>query len=115
VTWVFWPLLGVMTLVRAIAKHGAGKVAAGVAPAMPGMRACRGWTHGLAPQGILGLVVTLSFFHVWEDELARTALAAVAAASLVNELVAPWLLLRLLRGIMPASLASTFSGPGGRD
>jgi hypothetical protein len=114
VTWIFWPLLGIMTLARAIANHGSGKLAAGVAPAMPGMRTCRNWTHGLAPQGILGLVVTLSFFHVWQDDLSRTALAAVAVASLVNELAAPWLLLRLLRGIAPASLASTVSAPEGR-
>jgi hypothetical protein len=113
VTWFFWPLLGIMTVLRAIANHWAGRVVAGVAPTMPGMRTCRGWTHGLAPQGILGLMVTLSFFHVWQDDLSRTALAAVAAASLVNELVAPWLLLRLLRGIAPASQASTSSAPEG--
>jgi hypothetical protein len=55
------------------------------------------WTLGLAPQGILGLVVALSFFHVWRDDLALAVLAAVALGGLINELLGPMLLLRVLR------------------
>lgn len=102
VTWMFWPLLGAMTLVRIVAKRAGSLGIAGGLPDASGMRTRRGWGAGLAPQGVLGLMVALSFFHVWQDDLARTVLAAVAAASIVNELLAPWLLLRLLRALSAA-------------
>jgi hypothetical protein len=102
VTWLFWPLVGSMTVLRGLAKHVSGEVANVFAPG-PGMRTCRGWAWGLTPQGLLGLMVTLSFYHVWQNDLSRTVLAAVAAASLINEVAAPWLVFRLLRGILPTS------------
>ena len=62
-----------------------------------GAAANRRWGSGLAAQGTLGLIVALSYFHIWRDDVAETVLAAVALASVINELIAPWLLLRLIR------------------
>ena len=93
------PLLAAMTLVRFAAKHAIGERMAQRGLQSPALLAGRRWTYGLVAQGTLGLLVALSLFHVWRDETARTVLAAVAGASLVNELVAPWLLLAVLRGL----------------
>jgi hypothetical protein len=107
VTWLFWPLFVAMTLVRLAAKHFASVGVTTGAADTSGLRTRRGWGSGLAPQGVLGLMVALSFFHVWQDEVARTVLAAVAAASILNELWAPWLILRLLRGLSPPGARPT--------
>jgi hypothetical protein len=98
-TWIFWPLLVGMTLVRLGAKLAVGDLFTGTIPGVVGLHASRHWGLGLAPQGILGLVVSLSFFYVWQDATARSILAAIAFASLLNEILAPWLLLRLLRSL----------------
>jgi hypothetical protein len=99
ISWHVVPLLLLLTLGRALAKRYAGGQRRGTIPGAPGLATVPGWTLGLTPQGILGLMVSLSFFYVWQDELARTVLAAVAGASLVNELIAPRLLLGTLRAI----------------
>ncbi len=99
ITWLFFPLVLTLTLVRFVCKRWAGTLAAIAAPPTHGLRVSRGWGDGLVPQGVLGLMVTLSFFHVWRDDTSRTVLAAVAAAGIINEIVAPWLFVRLLRGI----------------
>ncbi|MBN2196058.1 MAG: hypothetical protein JW751_24795 [Polyangiaceae bacterium] len=94
---VVLPLILVVTVVRLLAKQLGGAIASKPIPGAPGISPRRGWASGLAAQGTLGLVVALSFFHIWRDELARSVLAAIAIASLLNELGAPWLLLRLVR------------------
>ena len=88
-------LVVAMTAGRLLAKRGTSGLLPH-APAAEGGSNGR-WGSGLAPQGTLGLMVALSYFHVWRDDTARTILAAVALASIVNELIAPWLLLRVLR------------------
>jgi len=97
-TWAFLPLLFAMTILRLAVKRWAGNLVQG-AVNTPGLKTSHRWGDGLAPQGSLGLMVTLSFFHVWSNDIARTVLGAVAAASLINELLAPALFLRLLKGI----------------
>jgi hypothetical protein len=99
ITWIFFPLVFALTLVRLACKRWAGALVARV-PTTPGLTTSRCWGDGLAPQGTLGLMVTLSFFHVWRDDISRTVLAAVAVASIINEIIAPWLFVRLLKGIM---------------
>ncbi len=99
VTWHLAPLLLAMTLLRALAKELASRRRVGKIPKAPGLQTNSAWSVGLVPQGILGLMVTLSFFHVWQDPLARSVLAAVAGASLINELAAPRLLLRAMRAL----------------
>lgn len=98
-TWVFWPLLIGMTGVRLGAKLAAGDSLSGTIPGGSNLHASRRWGLGLAPQGILGLMIALSFFYTWQDATARSVLAAIAFGSLLNEILAPWLLLRLLRGL----------------
>ncbi|HUH03742.1 MAG TPA: hypothetical protein VML75_17225 [Kofleriaceae bacterium] len=104
VTWHVAPLVAILTVLRAAAKRYAGGQREGIIPGAPGLATVRDWSLGLTPQGILGLMVTLSFFHVWQNELARTVLAAVAGASLINELIAPRLLLGALRAIRPGPM-----------
>lgn len=99
VTWIFFPLVLALTLFRLACKRWTGALVARMAPARHDLRASRRWGDGLVPQGTLGLMVTLSLFQVWRDDISRTVLAAVAVASIINEIVAPWLLVRLLRGI----------------
>jgi hypothetical protein len=96
-SWVVVPLVLVMTLLRLVAKHATGQLVTGPIPRAPGLAASSGWALGLVPQGMLGLMVALSFLAVWRDEIARSVLAAVAIASLINELWAPLLLARALR------------------
>ncbi|HUH03740.1 MAG TPA: hypothetical protein VML75_17215 [Kofleriaceae bacterium] len=103
VTWHVVPLVGILTVLRALARILAGGLREGVIPEAPGLATVKGWTLGLTPQGILGLMIILDFFDVWQDQLARTVLAAVAAASLINELIAPRLLLRALRAVRPGA------------
>lgn len=103
VTWHVAPLLVFLTVLRALAKRYAGGQREGVIPEAPGLATVKGWSFGLTPQGILGLMVALSFFQVWQNELARSVLAAVAGASLINELIAPRLLLGALRAIRPGA------------
>lgn len=112
-TWVFWPLLVTMTLVRLVSKRVAGQMVAGSVSEARGLSTCKRWGDGLAPQGILGLVVALSLFDVWQDDVARTILGAVAVASVVNEILATWLLVQLLRGIEHGSLGARHSEKSG--
>lgn len=98
VTWMFFPLVLFLTLIRILSKRFAGLFVARITLA-PGLRTYPRWTDGLTPQGILGLMVALSFFQVWHDDLARTVLAAIAVASVLNEIVAPWLFLGLMRDL----------------
>ncbi len=96
-TWALLPLVAVMTVVRLMAKRVLAPGQPQPFGSAPGLHASPGWAYGLAPQGTLGVMVALNFFHVWEDDLARTMLGAVAIASVVNEAAAPWLVLRLLK------------------
>lgn len=96
-TWLFLPIAGLLTVLRWVVKWGAAEGLSGEIPKAPGLHPTPGWGFGLVPQGTLGLVVALSFFYVWRDEVARSTLAGVALASLLNELAAPPFLLRLLR------------------
>jgi hypothetical protein len=98
-SWVFAPLVVVMVPVRLLVKLWSGDVVAGPIPGTLGLAARKGWALGLAPQGTLGLMITITFYEVWHDPVARAVLAAVAAGSLINELLAPWLLLRHLRRV----------------
>lgn len=92
-------LIAVLVGLRLGAKVAAGALVTGPIASVPPVIAARGWTLGLVPQGTLGLMIALSFFHVWRDELARQVLAAVAIGGLLNEILAPWLLLVLLRDL----------------
>jgi hypothetical protein len=94
--WIFFPLVATLTLVRFAAKHWAGEAVEGPIPRAPGLVATERWAFGLTPQGTLGLLVALSFFEVWHDEVARAVLAATATAGILNELAGPWLMLKLL-------------------
>jgi hypothetical protein len=100
--WTTWPLLSAMTLIRLATNRWTGNRFLNTSTGVQGLRPSRHWGDGLAPQGTLGMVVTLSFFHVWRDDLSRIVLATVAAASMINEIVAPWLLFRLLQRIESA-------------
>jgi hypothetical protein len=115
-SWVVVPLALVMTLLRLAAKHMAGQLVTGPIPGAPGLATSRGWALGLVPQGLLGLMVALSFLTVWHDDIARSVLAAVAIASLINELVAPLLLARVLRAqhAQAARQQRAARGRGGR-
>lgn len=101
ITWLFFPLVLGLTLIRILSRRFAGVFVSQVTLA-PGLRTYHRWTDGLTPQGILGLMVALSFFHVWHNDLSRTVLAAIAVASVVNEIVAPWLFLGLMRDMTTA-------------
>lgn len=90
-------LTGVLVVVRLVAKVLAGELVSGSVASSPHLVAAPRWTYGLVPQGTLGLMIALSFFHVWRNDLARQTLAAVAFGGLLNEMLAPWLLLVLLR------------------
>jgi hypothetical protein len=97
-TWYFLPLVACMTALRFLTKRFAGDLVS-KSLRVPGLRTRRGWGNGLAPQGPLGLMMALSLYHIWSDDLTRTVLGAVAVASVLNELVAPWLYLRMLQRI----------------
>lgn len=90
-------LVGVMTAVRLGAKLVAGGPPRAALPGAPNLGAPRGWALGLAPQGILGLVVALGFFQVWRDDVGLAVLGAAAFGGLINEILGPLLLLRVLR------------------
>lgn len=96
-TWLVLPVAGAMTVVRALAARAGGALHHGPIAGTPGLATPPGWTLGLAPQGIFGLMVVLSFFHVWNGDVGRSVLAGVALAALINEAVAPTLLVRALR------------------
>jgi hypothetical protein len=98
-SWHVLPLIAAMTLVRLGARALVGAGPGSAIRGAPSLSTGRSWPLGLTPQGILGLVIAVSFFHVWQDSLARAVLAAVAAAGLINELIAPTLLLRVLRKV----------------
>jgi hypothetical protein len=96
-TWALLLLVFAMTALRLLAKRWAGDVASGLQPGALGLRTARHWGDGLVSQGLFGVIVALSFFHVWRDDLSRTVLGAAATASLLNEMLAPWFLLALIR------------------
>ena len=111
-SWVVATLAAAMILVRLAAKRVGGNLTATHLAGDHGLATRRHWADGLAPQGILGLVVTLTFFHIWRDGIARDVLAAVALSGVVNELIAPWLLLRMFRGLSTGAIAATRSEDG---
>ncbi|MEZ4264952.1 MAG: hypothetical protein R3F39_01140 [Myxococcota bacterium] len=93
---VILALVGLLTLVRgAAATSIARRVSGSLAPAT-GLAARPDWGKGLIPQGSLGLVCALVFRQVWPGDPAEWALAAIAIASLLNELAAPHVLLPAL-------------------
>ncbi len=112
VTWIFFPLVLGLTAVRLLCKRWAGALVSSVS-VMSGLRTGRNWADGLAPQGTLSLLVALGLFYVWQDDLSRTVLAAVTVASVINETLAPWLFLRLLKGITRTPLVSNAAGEQG--
>lgn len=91
------PLIVAMTAFRLAGKVVAGAVVATEIPGPAALAAPRNWALGLLSQGNLGLVITISFFHVWRTELALAAMAAVAASSLLNELLSPLLIAHVLK------------------
>lgn len=95
--WYGLPLLVAMTVLRLWANRWGGDLIPWNGDDNRGLRTMPHWGDGLTPQGILPLMVALSFFHVWRDDLSRTVLGVIAAASLINEIIAPWLMLRLVR------------------
>lgn len=95
--WMFLPFVVGMTILRYAVKHVTGELVAGPIEGAPGLRASPSWAAGLTSQGTFGLMVAVSFLHVWRDDFARTVLAAAAVGSLVNELFAPALMLHVLR------------------
>jgi hypothetical protein len=97
------PLVLAMTLIRFGAKHLIGEAASKPVTGAPGLAVGARWTYGLVAQGMLGLVVALSAYHVWRTEAALATLAAVAAASILNELLAPVLLLAMIRRLSPGA------------
>jgi hypothetical protein len=99
--WVVFPLLLAMTGLRLGARHWVADRVAGEIPGAPGLMTRPGWGQGLLAQGNLGLVMVLSLFLLWGDPITRSALVATAAASLINELLAPMFLVRALRGPAP--------------
>jgi hypothetical protein len=68
ITWIFFPLVVALTIFRLACKRWAGALVARL-PTMPGLTTSRCWGDGLAPQGTLGLMVTLSFYHVHPSRL----------------------------------------------
>jgi hypothetical protein len=117
VSWTLLGLLGAMTALRLLAKVASAEAVARPIPGSvreewaeggrglrasffahaawsPAMTPTPGWGQGLVPQGNLGLMVALTAYHVWADDVGLAVLAAVAIASLVNELLAPLMLAR---------------------
>ncbi len=97
--WVFFAMLAVLTVLRIGVKVWTGRLVPRTVPGAPGLRASRLWGLGLAPMGTLGVVVVVELMQALPDPLTRSLLAAAAAASLLCEAVAPWLMLRLLRSL----------------
>jgi hypothetical protein len=112
--WVAAPLFGAMTGVRLAGKWWGGELASGTIAGARGLEPTPGWGQGLASQGNLGLIVALSLMSVWGDEIARSALFAAAAASVVNELIAPALLVRVVRG-RASTQTDVVADPTGED
>jgi hypothetical protein len=104
--WVVALVLA-MTVVRFGVKHAVGEAISRPIPGAPGLATGPRWTYGLAAQGTLGLVVALSLFHVWRTDAALAVLSAVAVASILNELLSPWLLLALIRRLSGSSTQKT--------
>lgn len=96
-SWYLVVLVVAMTALRLAARLVAAGPPRRALEGAPTLATPRGWTLGLTPQGILGLVVALSFFRVWQDDIARTVLAAVAIGGVINELIGLPLLLRAFR------------------
>ena len=105
--WQVAPLVVFMTLLRMAAKYTSGQMVAGPIIGAPGLVAGPGWAHGLVPQGTLGLMITLGFYQVWHDDIARWVLAAVAISGLINEIVAPILFARTLQAQHARAVSQT--------
>jgi len=97
----FW-VLGRLGARRLAAGRRAGPL-----PNAPGLATAPGWTDGLNPQGIIGLMISLTLYQVWRDDITRSVLAAVAIAAIINELITPLLMTRSLRGIASRSREAT--------
>lgn len=93
-SWVFFPLFGLMVALRMGVKLGVGELVSGPITSASGLTAQRGWSLGLVPQGTFGLLVAVTLYDVWQENTGRAVLAAIAAAGLVNEVIAPALLWR---------------------
>lgn len=103
------PLVLLLTLVRGgtlvfLARRVTGRLA----PAT-GLAAGHDWGKGTIAQGSLGLVCALAFRQLWPGEAADLALAAIAIASVVNEIAAPRILLAALTP--PATIAPADAVP----
>jgi hypothetical protein len=105
-SWIVLPMAAALTVLRWGVKRVTGRWVAGPIAGAPGLVASRRWGDGLVPQGTFGLIVCLSFFHVWRDDVSLAVLAAVAAASILNELGGVWALLALVRDRLQRSAAS---------
>lgn len=90
------PLVLLFTIVRAgalilLARRVNGRLAPST-----GLAAGHDWGRGMLPQGSLGLVCALAFRQLWPGDAAGWVLAAIAFASVVNEIAAPRVLLAAL-------------------
>lgn len=98
-TWLVVPIALALTVCRLAGKYLLGALVARDFPGQLDLAAPRNWALGLVAQGNLGLMITLSFFHVWRSEMALAVLAAVALSSILNELFAPVLIARVLKQV----------------
>lgn len=96
-SWLTLWLAALLVLVRLATRLvSAGPVREAIGGA-PALATPAGWTLCLTQNGILGLVIALGFYQVWPDGIGGAVLAATAIAGLVNELLAPSLLLAVVR------------------
>jgi hypothetical protein len=100
------PLLLLMTGVRLLSKRWSGNLVLSPSTSAQGLAARPDWADGLTAQGTLGLIMALGCSHIWRDDAARTVLAAIASASIINELAAPFFYLSLLKAITKAGHAA---------
>ncbi len=89
-------LVALLTVVRGVAATRIARRVSGSLAPSTGLAARPDWGKGLISQGSLGLVCALAFRQVWPGSAAEWALAAIAIASLLNELAAPRVLLAVL-------------------
>jgi hypothetical protein len=96
-SWLVPALIVGFAVVRLAARRLAEGTATRAIEGAPMLAAPRGWSLGLVPQGVLGLLVALWLYERWGDPLALSVLAAVAGAGVLHELLAPTALVRALR------------------
>ncbi|MCB9787086.1 MAG: hypothetical protein H6744_10390 [Deltaproteobacteria bacterium] len=99
-------LVALLTLGRAGALIVLARSVRGSLPPSSGLAAGPDWGKGLVAQGSLGLVCALAFRQVWPGHASGWALAAIAVASLINEIAAPPVLVRTLTARATAHPAS---------